>query len=169
MSISYRPENGEIADEGIRYMLLRPDVLMGLAKELPGITAGQFLGALRKVACRNVQSSFAQYRRDGRFSGSDVLDSTCRIAASLGWGSWLVTSEQDGTVIVRVRNSPFAAGFGPSQGPVCAPIAGVLQAVAQVSQVAAAEIEEISCAAQGASECRFRYGRACAAAKTPPR
>jgi predicted hydrocarbon binding protein len=54
-----------------------------------------------------------------------------------------------------VADSPFAAGFGPAPGPVCAPITGMLRAVARVVLGADAVAEETRCAANGHERCEF--------------
>lgn len=149
------PRLGEFSDGGIRYMLIRPDVLMGLARELPQVPPEVFLAALEKSAFVNGMRSFERYREQGRFEGSDALERTCNIAASLGWGEWAVHERPDGSTLIDVRSSPFAAGFGASTIPVCAPIVGILKAVAAVFPGVAAQVEEIACCSQGADACRF--------------
>ena len=146
---------GEFSEGGIRYMLIRPDVLMGLARELVGIGPGVFLNALERSAFVNGMRSFERYRDQERFEGSDALTSTCNIAASLGWGEWAVQEQPDGTRLINVRNSPFAAGFGASTIPVCAPIVGILKALTMVFPGLASQVEETACCSQGADVCRF--------------
>lgn len=148
------PPLGEISAGGIRYVLIRPDVLMGLARELAQVDV--FLNALERSAFVNGMRSFESYRDQGRFAGSDALQSTCHIAASLGWGEWAVHEQTDGTRLLDVRNSPFAAGFGASSVPVCAPIVGVLKALTVVFAGPECQVEEIACRSQGAEVCRFR-------------
>jgi len=149
------PQSGEISSGGIRYLLMRPDVLMGVAHELEGVTPEVFLKALKKSAFHHGRRSFERYRDEGRFAGLDPLESTCNIAASLGWGEWVVHRQPHGNRLIEVRNSPFAAGFGASRIPVCAPIVGILEAVTMVFQGPTAQVEEIACCSQGADVCRF--------------
>ncbi len=146
---------GEIINGGIRYVLMRPDVLMGVARELAGVAPEIFLKALRRSAFIHGMRSFERYRDEGRFDGLDPLESTCNIAASLGWGEWAVHRQPDGSRLIDVRNSPFADGFGASSIPVCAPIAGILEAISLVFDGTGAAVEEIACRSQGASACRF--------------
>ena len=148
------PPPGQISDGGIRYVLIRPDILMGIARELD-IGLDVFLQALEKSAFVNGMRSFERYRDHGRFEGSDALDSTCNIAASLGWGEWVIHEQADGTRLIVVRNSPFASGFGASTIPVCAPIVGILKALTVVFHGPAGQVEEVACRSQGADACRF--------------
>jgi uncharacterized protein len=147
--------SGEIREDGIRYVLMRPDVLMGVAHELGGAGAKEFLGALERSAFRHVQSSFDRYQERQSLSGADFIASTCAAARKLGWGEWNTTAVSDRSLTVEVKNSPFAAGFGSSQCPVCAAIAGILRAAAFKAYGAQSEVTELTCAAQGAPVCRF--------------
>jgi predicted hydrocarbon binding protein len=156
MTIEHRPGEGTIADGNIRYVLMRPDVLMGAARHLGPNREGEFLAALEASAFAHAQASFAAYRDAERFGRADFLASTGKVAAELGWGRWRVSAEPDGTRSVYVDNSPFAAGFGASSRPVCGPITGVLRAIALVGYGQNVAVEEVACSAQGAKECCFR-------------
>lgn len=147
--------SGQIMEDGIRYVLMRPDVLMGVAHELGGGTTQAFLSALERSAFRYVQSSFDRYQEKQTLSGADFIASTCEVARKLGWGEWATTEISPLSLTVEVKNSPFAAGFGTSQCPVCAAIAGILRAAALHAYGAQSEVTELSCAAQGAPVCRF--------------
>jgi uncharacterized protein len=146
---------GEIAEDGIRYVLMRPDVLMGVAHELDASSAQAFLRALERSAFRHVQMSFTRYQAREPLSGTDFIANTCEAAARLGWGVWSAIHERDSSLIVEVRNSPFAAGFGVSDKPVCSAIVGILRAVALTAYGLDCQVTELACAAQGAPACRF--------------
>ncbi|HUN74905.1 MAG TPA: V4R domain-containing protein [Steroidobacteraceae bacterium] len=146
---------GEITEDGIRYVLMRPDVLMGVAHELEHVSTQRFLEALERSAFRHVQSSFSRYQAKQPLSGTDFVASTCQAAERLGWGVWSTGRELSKSLIVEVRNSPFAAGFGVSQIPVCAAIAGILRAVALTAYGVDGPVIELACASQGAPTCRF--------------
>lgn len=150
--------SGVIADEGIRYLLIRADVLMGVAHQLPGVDPAVFLSALGASVFRHVQKSFSVYAGDGRFDGSNFLARTCEIAATLGWGSWMASQHPDGSCVIEVGDSPFAAGYGSSPQPVCTPIVGVLRALSVLIYGSELPVVETSCAAQGTGTCEFRIG-----------
>ena len=58
-------------------------------------------------------------------------------------------------LVLTVRNSPFAAGYGASDVPVCHPIRGMLTAVGEMVLDRPVTVVETACAAMGAPECRF--------------
>jgi uncharacterized protein len=154
--ITHNKEEGVIADDAIRYVLIRPDVLMGVAHQLPVDQASIFLDALEKSAFENSRDSFAHYRRSGRFGYADFLLRTAEVAATLGWGAWTIHKISPSASRVEVRNSPFAAGFGRSEAPVCAPIRGVLRAIALIGYGDSAAVRETCCASQeGVNVCHF--------------
>lgn len=158
MALVHDLDSGVIADEGIRYLLIRADVLMGIAHHMPGVDPAMFLTALGESVFRHVQKSFSVYASDGRFDGANFLARTCEVAATLGWGSWVANQHPDGSRTIEVRNSPFASGFGPSPLPVCVPIVGVLRALSILIHGSELPVIETNCAAQGAGTCKFRFG-----------
>ena len=150
---------GTIFDEDIRYVLMRPDVLMGAARQLGNGRENEFLAALEESAYNNAQASFATYRDNDRFGREDFLTSACRVANRLGWGRWNHSEKPDGTRIVQVANSPFAEGYGPSEQPVCSPIKGVLRAIALIGYGKSVTVQETACVAQGAARCSFHLSQ----------
>jgi len=159
MKLEHRPDDGAIVDGTIRYMLIRPDVLMGGAHHLGQGREHEYLAAIEASAYANAQASFAAYRERQLSGEEDLLATACRMANMLGWGSWSLTEETDGIRVVRVSNSPFAAGYGPSSRAVCTPIKGVLRASALVGYGRDMGVEEIECVAQGHAQCCFRIER----------
>ena len=152
-------DSGKITDGPIRYLMLRADVLMGVARELGDEHATTFVDALERAAFRQSRESFEQYAVQGRFGTDDFLVSSSQVAARLGWGTWSVRELDAQTRQVEVRDSPFAAGAGRSSYPVCGAIRGVLRAIALVGYGQEVEVREVSCAAQGKDPvCRFHIG-----------
>ena len=60
---------------------------------------------------------------------------------------------------LEVEDSPFAAGFGSAEAPVCAPIRGMLGALGDMLLGPGVVVHERACAATGAKACRFRVDR----------
>jgi uncharacterized protein len=146
---------GTIHDGDRRYLMMRPDVLMGMLHELPSAVQVQVLAGFMASACRQGGKSVSAYRDQPGGQGSDAL---CEVmidsAASLGWGRWAF--RRDGqALMLEVVNSPFAAGHGPSNHAVCAPIAGIFQSLASMVLACDAEVNELACAAQGCQVCHF--------------
>jgi predicted hydrocarbon binding protein len=146
--------DGAVHDGPRRYLLMRPDVLMGMLRRLPEPVRAQALAAFAdSVTDHGVDSIRAYFRQVGE-DPSALLSTTVAAAADLGWGAWRFEPGRARLGLV-VEASPFAAGHGPAAGPVCAPIAGMLRAVASVAVGIEVDVTETACVACGAPRCEF--------------
>lgn len=163
--LAFDAARGEWRDETRRYMMIRPEALMGMFRRLEEPARGEALAALAASIVEQGGDSARAYRAQvSRVLGADdaqaLLDTVAATAPELGWGVWNFSREGQ-ALTLRVRNSPFAAGFGPSESPVCAPIVGMMTAVASLVHGAPWQAVEVSCAAtraaepSDAAECRF--------------
>ena len=146
--LAFDTERGEIRDEDRRYLLMRPDVLMGMLHGLDADTQRQVLASLMASTQRHGGASIRAYAIHAQ--GPTLMEGVARASASLGWGLWQIDQRGDGddsTLVLRVTNSPFAAGHGACNHPVCAPIAGILAALATTVLGKPAEARELRCAA----------------------
>lgn len=145
---------GAIHDGPRRYLLMRADVLMGMLRRLPDEVRAQAADAFAEsVAAHGVDSIRVYFREVGEDPPA-LLAATASAASDLGWGGWSFEAGR-GELRLTVENSPFAAGHGAAAAPVCAPIRGMLQAVANVATGAECEVVERRCVACGASRCEF--------------
>lgn len=143
---------GSIFDGDRRYLMMRPDVLMGMFRALPAPTRSTVLAALAASARSNGGKSVSAYQASGGHAQlqQTVIDG----AAAFGWGNWRIATGANEAELV-VGNSPFAAGYGPSDEPVCAPINGIFHSLAEAMLGTAVEVVETRCAAQHGGDCRF--------------
>lgn len=154
--LAFDAERAEVRDGPRRYLLMRPDVLMGAFRGLPPETRAAALRAFADSVQANGAGSVRAYLAELGGDRAKLLQAMQDTSADLGWGRWRFTLAAD-RLLLEVVNSPFAAGFGESAHPVCAPIEGMLRTVAAVV-LDAAEVEVIEqvCAAQpGQAVCRF--------------
>ncbi len=152
--LAYDHAAGEYRDGALRYMLIRPEALMGLIAELPEAARPAALEAFARALHRVGGGSARTYRAAGAATPEALLATIAATAPQLGWGRWEIARDGAG-LTVAVRNSPFAAGAGPAAGPVCAPIRGMLRAVGEMALGTPVVTEETECAAAGAPCCRF--------------
>lgn len=153
--IDHDAHAGLIRDGAIRYVLMRPDVLMNIGRFLPEACRDDYLAALERAFATQAQASFQQYRAAGAVDLDALLERSRVAAGTLGWGRWTLRPAVATAREVVVADSPFAAASGPSDRPVCAPIRGVLRAIATTAGLDGIDVRETCCAAQGASDCRF--------------
>ena len=155
----YDLETGEVRDADRRYLLMRPDVLMGALARLDARDRTRVLQAFADSAADNGGKSVRAYLGEADAKAEPLLDIIRSTAAALGWGRWAFESAP-GSLRLAVHNSPFAAGFGPCDQPVCAPISGMLRSVAEHTLQGPVAVSETTCAAQGNdTTCRFAATR----------
>jgi predicted hydrocarbon binding protein len=142
-------------DGEIRYLRLRADTLMGMFRQLPQPARAQAFAALVRSAAEHGGDSARHYLETGTGDAAALLGTIEKTAAEFGWGSWRFGVRSAARLALEVTDSPFAAGYGAADMEVCAPITGMLQAVARLALGGACEAREIECCARGAASCRF--------------
>jgi predicted hydrocarbon binding protein len=150
---------GRVHDGPRRYLMMRPDVLMGAAVALDAAARAALFEALADSTRRHGGHSLRVYAEQAAGDPAALLGATAGAAADLGWGRWTLQRDGDG-LSLEVHDSPFAAGWreaggGDAAGPVCAPIRGMLAALAELLLGARARVAECRCAAVQPGPCRF--------------
>ena len=167
--LHYDATRGALHDGPRRYMLLRPDNLMGALRTLDPATRETMFEALAQSTLRFGGDSLRAYAAEAPGDAQALIDATVGAAADLGWGLWTVRKRGE-ALQVLVQHSPFAAGWlasdtrkeprpdplrDPDSPVVCAPIRGLLAALAGALGWSGVSVQEMSCAAQGHADCRF--------------
>ncbi|NCF48520.1 MAG: hypothetical protein GWP36_03255 [Bacteroidetes bacterium] len=138
-----------------RYMMIRPDALMGLFSRLSAADRITAFDALTQSVLENGGKSAASYAGGGIDEAAALITRIEATAPQLGWGNWQITQLDNG-LDLSVTNSPFAAGFGDSAHPVCAAIKGMLGAVTKQIFGRDAIVVEKSCTAMTSGDaCNF--------------
>lgn len=152
---------GAVHDGPRRYVLMRPDVLMGAVALLDEAPRAALLEALAASTARHGADSLRAYSAQVGGDGDALAAATVDAAAGLGWGRWELSRNATGLQL-EVHGSPFAAGFTAAAGstaahPVCAPIRGMLQALAGLLLGQDVHVAEHDCTAANAAAscCRF--------------
>ena len=145
---------GTVHDGPRRYLLMRPDVLMGMLRRLPPPQRAQamsaFADAIGEHGADSLRAYLAQLGGDRRA----LIDATIAAAGDLGWGRWRL-AQDGGELAMSVQGSPFAEGYGAADAPVCAPVRGMFGALAARVRDTPMHAEELACAAMGAPCCTF--------------
>jgi uncharacterized protein len=152
--LAFDEARGEIRDQSRRYLLIRPDALMGVFRRLPEPSRTEALQALADSIFEQGSDSARAYRAHQGADGEALAHLVADTAPQLGWGLWRFEIA-DGRVGLTVANSPFAAGYGRADEPVCHPVVGMLRAVSTLVFGREGEAREAECAACGADACRF--------------
>jgi predicted hydrocarbon binding protein len=146
---------GEVRDQDRRYLMMRPDVLMGMLRRLDDGARDVALAAFADSTAEHGKRSIMAYMESLAGDSGALLDLIYQTSPALGWGRWDF-ERVDGGLVLNVFNSPFAAGYGTATRPVCAPIAGMFRTVAEIVLERPVQVEETACAAmQRHVTCRF--------------
>jgi len=136
---------------GARYLLIRPETLVGLQKAVE-----QALGE-RAASCIAAGGRAGGARAAASLGGSaeERVGRLLRIGGEIGWGEFALERLTATELSVIVRHSPVAESYGRSSAPVCHLIRGVLESLATATFGRPATVAETACVATGAPACRF--------------
>ncbi len=153
-------ESGLLLRDGIRYVAIRPDVLMNAVRNLSNSSRSEFLGALAASAEKYGGRSIEHYSNKTRGRGAMLLNRVASSAAALGWGKWQFGYERTSAktvtaVTLTVLDSPFAIGHGSATAPMCAAVVGILRSAIAQAYGAIAIVSEVQCSSQGHDTCLF--------------
>lgn len=140
--LRYDEAEGAIYDGDIRYMMIRPDALMGIFARLPAAERQAALEALGASVRERGKQSAKTYVSGDRAALLATIEAT---APDLGWGVWRFEREGDGLTLT-VANSPFVAG-ADFEGTVCDAIAGMAASVGEIVLGVPCKARETACAA----------------------
>jgi predicted hydrocarbon binding protein len=136
---------------GARYLLIRPETLVGLQK---AVEAALGEGAAACVAAGGrAGGARAAASLDG--TADERVGRLLRIGGEIGWGEFTLERLTATELAVTVRHSPVAESYGPSAAPVCHLIRGVLESLAAAMFGRPSTVVETACVATGAPVCRF--------------
>lgn len=157
-------DGAAVHDGPRRYLVMRPDVLMGAALRLDGAARAALFDALAASTAQHGGDSLRAYAVQVGGDPAALLEATAAAASDLGWGRWTWQRGAAGLQL-DVHNSPFAAGWRAAAGEdgpdaacaVCAPIRGMFAALAEQVRGVSVQIDETACAAQTdtGGTCRF--------------
>jgi uncharacterized protein len=153
--LAWDAETGALRDGALRYMLIRPEALMGIFTRLSEPARREAFAAFADSIYEHGRTSAKSYRALGGAEGRALLDVIVATAPPLGWGIWQFASRTDGGLDLAVRHSPFAEGFGAAAAPVCTPIVGMFRVVSEMVLGGPTVVQEASCASAGPATCRF--------------
>ncbi|MDI1295619.1 MAG: 4-vinyl reductase [bacterium] len=150
--LDWRAVPGQVVDGAVRYMLIRPDALMGAIMRLSPGAQVEMLAALHASVLDFGGRSAGTYNKTATRPLIEVVGET---APDLGWGCWTVV-RRDGAFHIMVKDSPFAAPVTDAAHPVCTAMTGMMSAVGAIMTGAPVTAVETHCAAQhGGNICHF--------------
>lgn len=161
-SLEIAPQSGvlRIADE--RYLILRPEMIVNIQKQLEQTVGASTKGFLYLAGERSGDEHLHAVRAflgpaEGPEDFASVARRTSDALALAGWGRYVLLAQdrESGVLSVALENSPIAHAYGPSARPVCHLVAGWLAAFGRRLLGRELLCEEVSCKAQGRPRCEF--------------
>ncbi|MBW2015982.1 MAG: 4-vinyl reductase [Deltaproteobacteria bacterium] len=148
---------GSLRYKGVRYLLIRPETIVGFQKAIEGSTGEGQCEALYKGGFDGGYLSSKNYREIHGFTELEVLDFMARMGGEIGWGRFKIERYDPNTraLEVSVTASPFAEAYGESAHPVCHLIRGIVAGMGSALLGIKCDAVETACSAMGADRCLF--------------
>ena len=155
--LCFAPEKGGLFYKEVRYLLIRPEVLVTFQKEIEKELGERADRILFQSGFQGGSLSSKRYREVFNFSHEEIVRFMIEMGPQIGWGRFELERFDPGNkyLSVKVYHSPFAEAYGPSRTPVCHFIRGVLTGMVSVVFDKESELNEILCLAKGDPFCKF--------------
>ncbi len=158
-NIQFNEEKGELNYQGVRYLLIKPETVIGLQKAAEsklGPDVGEFIFNGGKIGGA---LSIQAYSQKFNLSATEVVHFMAQMGGELGWGRLEVErlDREKRILIIIAHNSAFAQAYGQSRKGVCHLIRGVFAGVAEFLYGVPVEARETLCEANGDEYCRFEF------------
>jgi hypothetical protein len=155
--LSFALEKGGLFYKEVRYLLIRPEVLVTVQKEVEKELGERADHILFQSGFQGGSLSSKRYREVFNFSHEEIVRFMIEMGPQIGWGRFELERfvPDSKSLSVKVYHSPFAEAYGTSTKPVCHFIRGVLSGMATAVFKKESEITEILCLAKGDPYCKF--------------
>ena len=156
-SFSFDHEEGKLVLQGLRYLLVRPSLLLELQRTLESELPEE-VGTILADAAQTEGLVLASRLKDVfSYPEDQVLSSLAFMMAESGWGAVVVqmVNLEASELVFKVQGSPFAEEYGPSVRPVCHLLLGLFRGAGMAVLDREVLGEEVQCAAKGDTACLF--------------
>lgn len=154
-NLCFNREEGSLTFKGVRYILIRPETIVRIQKEVEKAVGSEAQSILASGGFEGGSLSARTYREKFGLSKEEIVEYMCNMGSSIGWGRFKLVELSDGHIVIEVRNSPFAEKYGRSEKGVCHLISGVLAGLGRMVLESEVESHEESCISRGEGLCRF--------------
>jgi predicted hydrocarbon binding protein len=167
--LEYDPASGALCYKDVRYLLIRPETIVGFQKAIEkqsqtaamdalfqGGYQGGYLSA-KKYKDQGGYLSAKKYKEIQNLSDKETINFMMAMGAEIGWGNFRLDQYNcdKKKLQISVENSPFAAAYSDSTEGVCHLTRGVLCGLATILFSKSCTASEVECAAKGDHHCVF--------------
>ena len=148
---------GRLAYRDIRYVIIRPETIVGFQKTIEKHSRENAREALFQGGYQGGYLSAKKFKEMQNLSDTETIGFMMTMGAEIGWGHFeLVEYDFEKLKLnVRVENSAFAEAYGDATEGVCHLINGVLSGLATVLFGRNCMGSETECLAKGDKHCIF--------------
>ncbi len=155
--LMYDPASGALTYRDVRYLLIRPETIVGFQKTIEKHSRTSAQDALFQGGYGGGYLSAIKYKEMQNLSDSETISFMMTMGAEIGWGNFQLIEYdfENRKLQIRVENSAFAEAYGDATEGVCHLISGVLSGLATVLFALNCIAFEIECLAKGDKHCVF--------------
>jgi uncharacterized protein len=156
-NLEYSSDKGLISFKGVRYLILRPETIMTMYKNLRSKYGNDVDIYFFQGGFEGGRLSSEKYRDHFGLNEMELIDFVLETGGEIGWGKFdLVKYDKVYKFLdVKVSNSAFVTKDNITEFPVCHFIRGVLSGMASVLFSSEIISNENNCAAKGDNYCLF--------------
>jgi len=150
-------KKGGLFYKEVRYLLIRPEVLITFQKEIEKELGEKASQILFESGFQGGSLSSKRYCEVFKFSDKEIVRFMLEMGAQIGWGRFELERFDSikKYLSVKVYHSPFAEAYGVSEKPVCHFIRGVMGGLGSVVFSKEIQSQELYCLAKGDQFCQF--------------
>ena len=153
----YDPVSGALTYRDVRYLLIRPETIVGFQKAIEKQSQATAIDALFEGGYQGGYLSAKKYKEIQDLSDKDTINFMMAMGAEIGWGNFKLDQYDFAKKMLQisVEDSPFAAAYGDSSEGVCHLTRGVLCGLATILFSRSCTADEVECVAKGDHHCVF--------------
>ncbi len=157
----YDSTSGALTYKEVRYLLIRPETIIGFQKAVEKHSHKAAREALFQGGYQGGYLSAKRYKEIQNLSDQETIQFMITMGAEIGWGNFQIIEYdfESQNLQIRVENSAFAAAYGESTEGVCHMISGVLSGLATVLFARNCAASETECLARGDAHCVFHVSK----------
>jgi predicted hydrocarbon binding protein len=155
--LEYDPASGALCYKDVRYLLIRPETIVGFQKAIEKQSQTAATDALFQGGYQGGYLSAKKYKEIQNLSDKETINFMMAMGAEIGWGNFRLDQYNcdKKKLQISVENSPFAAAYSDSTEGVCHLTRGVLCGLATILFSKSCTASEVECAAKGDHHCVF--------------
>jgi predicted hydrocarbon binding protein len=153
----YYQVTGSLTYRGMRYILMRPETIIGFQKAIEEHNPVAAKDAFFKGGYRGGYLTAKKLKQNDNFSNTEVIDFMMKMGRQIGWGHFKLDEYDPKTKFFRitVEKSAFAEAYGVSTEGVCHLTRGVLSGLGTILFSKNCVALEHKCLAKGDGYCVF--------------